>query len=311
MIAPRRLRSGDRVAVVAPASPCPPGALEAGVAEIERLGFQAVVDPSATVGGGYEAGPAEARAAAIARALADDSIRAVMASRGGYGSVLVLPRLDAAAVRLARKAFVGYSDITSLLTFVTGACGLVAFHGPTVAGGLDRGADGYDRSSLWGLLARAEPLGELAPPGVEVFHAGEAAGRLAGGNMALLAASLGTPFAFDPPPGCVLWLEDVNERPYRLDRLWTQLALAGIIARASAVVFGEFPGCDEPDGGPTARETLAALSREAAGPVLFGFPSGHTAGPALTLPLGVRARVVAGARPAVVIEEAAVAEEQS
>jgi muramoyltetrapeptide carboxypeptidase len=109
----------------------------------------------------------------------------------------------------------------------------------------------------------------------------------------------------------VLFLEDVNERPYRLDRLWTQLRLSGILERASALVCGEFPGCDEPGEDVGARQTLAALSRDVKGPVLFGFPSGHTAGAALTLPLGVRARVVAGSRPAVVIEEAAVSEERS
>ncbi len=311
MIKPRVLRSGDRVAVVAPSSPFPADALESGAAEIARLGFEPVFEPSVFDRDGYEAGSPEARARAISRALADPLVGAVMAARGGYGSVHVLPLLDAAEVARARKAIVGYSDVTSLLTFVTGRCGVVAFHGPTVTGRLERGTGAYDPDTLLGLLTRAEPLGELASAGLEVFRAGEASGMLAGGNLALLAASLGTPYAFKPPDGCVLFLEDVNERPYRLDRLWTQLKLSGIIERASAVVFGEFPGCDEPGEDLRARETLAALSREVAGPVLFGFPSGHTAGPALTLPLGVRARVVAGSRPAVVIEEAAVSEEQS
>jgi muramoyltetrapeptide carboxypeptidase len=309
MIKPRPLRPGDRVAVVAPSSPFPVEEFEAGLAEIRRIGFEPVFEPSVFDREGYEAGPAATRAAAIGAALADESIRAILSVRGGYGAVHVLPRLDPAAFRRARKAVVGYSDLTSLLTFVTGACGLVAFHGPTVAGRLHRGADGYDRATLLALLTREEPLGELAPAGLEAIRRGEAAGTLAGGNLSLLAASLGTPFAFDPPEGCVLFLEDVNERPYRLDRLWTQLSQAGIIARASAVVFGEFPGCDEPGGGPGARDTLASLAREVAGPALFGFPSGHTPGAALTLPFGVRARVVAGGRPAVVIEESAVSGE--
>ncbi len=277
---------------------------------IRRLGFEPVYDESVFERQGYEAGSAQARASAIVRALADPSVGAVMAARGGYGSVHVLPLLDPAEVRRARKAFVGYSDVTSILTYLTGPCGLVAFHGPTVTGRLERGADGYDRATLLGLLTRGEPLGELALPGLEVFRAGDVSGPLAGGNLALLAASLGTPYAFDPPRGCVLFLEDVNERLYRLDRLWTQLALAGIIGRAAAIVLGEFPGCDEPGDELRARDTLAALSRDVEGPVLFGFPSGHTPGAALTLPLGVRARVVAGRRPAVVIEEAAVSEER-
>lgn len=309
MIKPRVLRSGDRVAIVAPASPFRVEEFEAGVAEIARLGFEPVYDPSVFDHLGYEAGPAETRARAITRALADRSIAAVMTVRGGYGSVHVLPFLDPADVRLARKAVVGYSDLTSLLTYVTGTCGVVAFHGPTVAGRLDRGPDGYDEATLVGALTCARPLGLLTSPGLDVLRDGEAVGMLVGGNLTQLAASLGTPYAFDPPEGCVLFLEDVNERPYRLDRLWTQLRLAGIIGRAEAVVFGEFPGCDESGGEFFARDTLAALARDVRGPVLFGFPSGHTPGPAVTLPFGVRARVVAGGHPAVVIEEAAVSEE--
>ena len=309
MIKPRIVRPGDRVAVVAPASPFAPEELDAGVAEVRCLGLEPVYEPSVFDRSGYEAGTAETRAGAIARALADPSIAAVLGVRGGYGSVHVLPLLDAGQVRRARKAIVGYSDLTSLLTFVTGACGLVAFHGPTVAGRLERGREAYDRATLTGALMRAEPLGELAFPGVETLRPGEAAGPLVGGNLTQIAASLGTPYAFDPPAGCVLFLEDLNERPYRLDRLWTQLRLAGIIGRAAAIVLGEFPGCDEPGGELFGRDTMAALAADCAGPVLFGFPSGHTGGPAVTLPLGVRARVVAGGQPAIVIEESAVSEE--
>jgi muramoyltetrapeptide carboxypeptidase len=306
LIKPRALRSGDRVAIVAPASPCARSEFEAGVAELRRLGFDPVYEPTVFDRDGYVAGAADVRAAAIRAALSDDSVRAMMGVRGGYGSVQVLPWLDPADVRRARKPFVGFSDLTSLLTFVTGRCGVVAFHGPTVAGRLERGPDAYDEATLVGALMIAQPLGPLGAPGLEAFRPGEASGLLAGGNLTQLAASMGTPFAFDPPAGAVLFLEDVNERPYRLDRLWTQLRLAGIIERASAIVFGEFPGCDEPGGQPLGRDTLARLVRSFPGPVLFGFPSGHTAGAAMTLPLGVRARVVTGAQPALVIEEAGV-----
>jgi muramoyltetrapeptide carboxypeptidase len=292
--------------VVAPASPFRREEFEAGLAELRRLGFEPVYDASVFDRDAYVAGSAETRAAAIRAALDDPSVGALMAVRGGYGSVQVLPLLDPRAIREARKPIVGYSDLTSLLTFVTCTCGLAAFHGPTVAGRLGRGETAYDVSSLVGALTCGQPLGEQAPPGLEALKPGEAAGPLYGGNLTQLAASLGTPFAFDPPEGCVLFLEDVNERPYRLDRLWTQLRLAGVIGRAAAIVFGDFPGCDEPGDLLRARDTLAALVRPLGGPVLFGFPSGHTPGAARTLPLGIRARVVAGARPAVVIEEAAV-----
>jgi len=306
MIRPRALRAGDRIAVVAPASPFRREEFAAGLDELRRLGFEPVYEPSVFDRQVYVAGAARTRAAAIRAALADDSVVAIMAVRGGYGSVQVLPLLDPAEVRRARKPIVGYSDLTSLLTFVNGNCGMVAFHGPTVAGRLDRGQDGYDRASFLGALTRDEPLGTLTSSQIEVLQGGEAAGPLFGGNLTQLAASMGTPFAFDPPVGCVLFLEDVNERPYRLDRLWTQLSLAGVIGRAAAIVLGDFSGCDETDEQVRGRDTLAALARDCAGPVLFGFPAGHTPGAAFTLPLGVRARVVTSGQAALVIEEAAV-----
>jgi muramoyltetrapeptide carboxypeptidase len=309
LIKPRPLRPGDRVAVVAPASPSSREEFDAGVAELGRLGFEPVFEPSVFDRAGYVAGAAEARAAAIRAALVDDSVRAIVCVRGGYGSVQVLPRLDPEEIRRARKPLVGYSDLTSLLTFVTGRCGVVAFHGPTVAGRLERGPAAYDEATFLGALTRAEPLGQLQAPGLEVLQPGEAAGPLAGGNLTQLAASMGTPFAFDPPEGAVLFLEDVNERPYRLDRLWTQLRLAAVIERASAIVFGVFPGCDEPGGEVSGRETLARLARDFPGPVVFGFPAGHTPGAAMTLPLGVRARVVTSGQAALVIEEAAVSDD--
>jgi len=129
---------------------------------------------------------------------------------------------------------------------------------------------------------------------------------LVGGNLTQVAAMLGTPFAFDPPDRCVLFLEDVNERPYRLDRLLTQLRQAGVLSRAAALVFGEMPGCDEPDGSCSARDAIAGCVRDFPGPVLIGLASGHTPHPALTLPLGVRARILGGARPALFVTEAAV-----
>ena len=129
---------------------------------------------------------------------------------------------------------------------------------------------------------------------------------LLGGTLTQLLASIGTPYAFDPPAGHVLFLDEVGERPYRLDRMVTQLAQTGILARAAAVVIGELPRCDEPSGDPTARAVMADLFAAFPGPVLIGFPSGHTSGPAMTLPFGVTARVVAGPQPRLVIEEAAV-----
>ena len=306
MVKPRALSRGDRLAVVAPASPFSQEEFTKGVDEIRRLGFEPVWDESVFERQRYVAGPAEVRAAAITKAWRDPTIHALIGARGGYGSMQVLPLLDPEDARRARKPFVGYSDLTALLTFLTGTCGLMAFHGPTLAGRLSRGEAAYDRASLLAALCRREPMGELAPPGVVTVRRGEAAGPLLGGTATQLLASLGTPFAFDPPRGHVLFFEEVGERPYRLDRMVTQLRQTGLLAKASAVVVGELPQCNEPSGDPTAQAVIADLFRDFPGPVVTGFPSGHTLSPALTLPFGARCRVIADGRPRIVIEEAAV-----
>ncbi len=303
---PRALRPGDRIAVVAPASAFPPDEFHAGIEELRRLGFEPVYDDSVFATDAYEAGHPELRAAALRRALEDPSVAGIIAARGGYGSVKLLPMLDPRAVLEAAKPIIGYSDLTSLLTFCTQRCGLVAFHGPMLAGRLSRGEAGYDRDCFLRAVGRAQPIGSLAPAQLETLAPGEASGPLSGGTLTQLAASLGTPFAFDPPAGAVVFLEDVHERPYRLDRMLTQLTLAGVFSKAVAIVCGEMLGCDEPGGSPGARDTVRRLLAGFPGPVLFGFPAGHTAGPALTLPLGVETRVKGGPRPELVVEDAAV-----
>jgi muramoyltetrapeptide carboxypeptidase len=306
MLKPRALAPGDRLAVVAPASPFRRDDFEQGVAEIKRLGFIPVYDESVFAQQSYVAGPPELRAAAIRQAWRDPDIAGVIGVRGGYGSAQVLPFLDAEEARRAGKPFIGYSDLTALLTFLNGICGMVAFHGPMVAGRLSRGEAGYDRESFIRTLCRREPAGELAPTSAATIRPGEVSGQLAGGTLTQLLASLGTPFAFSPPRGHVLFIDEVGERPYRLDRMITQLRQTGLLGRASGVIFNELPRCDEPSGEPTARNVVAELFKEFSGPVVFGFPSGHATGAAMTLPLGVSCRLIADRRPRLIIEESAV-----
>ena len=307
---PRALRPGDRVAVVSPASPFKREEFEAGLVELRTLGFEPVFEESVFARQGYVSGAADIRAAAFTRAWADPEIAALIAVRGGYGSVQLLPLLERDAIAHHPKAFIGYSDNTSLLCWLTLRCGIVSFHGPMVEGRLARGDAGYDRDTFIRCLCRAEPAGDIVHPNLETIVPGEATGMLLGGTLTQLTASLGTPYAFDPPDRFVLFLDEVGERPFRIDRMLTQLRLSGILARASAVVFGELPRCDEPDSQPTARSMVAGVMEGFRGPVLFGLPSGHTSGATLTLPFGVRATVIAGARPGLVprlvIEEAAV-----
>jgi muramoyltetrapeptide carboxypeptidase len=306
MLKPRALTPGDHLAVVAPASPFDREEFERGVAEIRHLGFVPVYDDSVFARRQFVAGAPELRARALCAAWRDPAIAGIVAVRGGYGSAQVLPLLSPEDVRRAAKPFIGYSDLTALLTFLTVNCAMVAFHGPMLVGRLGRGEEGYDRNSFEKALCHPEPMGELTSPSLETLRRGEACGPLFGGTMTQLLASLSTPYAFDPPVGSVLFLDEVGERPYRLDRMVTQLRQTGLLARASAIVVGQLPGCDEPSG-PTARAVMADVLSDCAGPVLFGFPSGHTTGPAMTLPLGVQCRVLGDHRPRLIIEEAAVA----
>ena len=308
MLKPRALAPGDRIALVAPASPFARDEFDAGVAELQRLGYEPVHDDTVFARTRYTAGDAAHRARAFREAWNDPSIRALVAVRGGYGSVQILPHLDRDEMRRAPKAFIGYSDNTSLLVWLTLQCGIVSFHGPMIEGRFAMGADGYDVDTFGRVLTRATPAGPVAHAQLETLRGGEAAGLLIGGTLTQLAASLGTPYAFDPPAGHILFIDEVAERPYRIDRLLTQLRQSGILERAGGLVFGELPRCDEPAaGGPAIRDVLVDLLDGFHGPILFGLPSGHTVGASLTLPFGVQARVVAGRDPSLIIEEAAVA----
>jgi muramoyltetrapeptide carboxypeptidase len=303
---PPALRQGDRLAVVAPASAFSLEEFEAGVSELRSIGFEVTHDPRIFERQGYLAGSAATRAAVFEEAWRDPSVAGIVAVRGGYGSVQILPLLDGGAFDGPPKPFIGYSDNTSLLSWLTLGHGLVTFHGPMIEGRFARGEAGYDRETFVRALMTCEAPGLLTHPQVEVLHDGDVSGMLIGGTLTQITSSLGTPFAFDPPPGCVLFLEDVGERPYRIDRMFTQLKLSGTLARASALVFGEMIRCEEPGGTPLIRDVVGDLVEGFPGPVLYGMPSGHTAGPTMTLPFGVRARVVTGATPGLIIEEAAV-----
>ena len=301
---PRALRRGDRIAVVAPASNCPREEFDRGIGEIRRLGFEPTFESSVFDRAAFSAGEPHVRAEAFVTAWNAPEVAAVIAVRGGYGSVALLPLLEQAALG-DPKLFIGYSDNTSLLTWLTVHRGIPALHGPMLDGRLAQGPQRYDEQSLLTFLSGGAGT-TLQPPGIRVLRDGDASGVLLGGTLTQLAASLGTPYAFEPPPGSLLFLEDVNERPYRLHRLLMQLRLAGVLSRAAGLVFGEMRACDESDGRVTAASIMEEFAKDCQGPVLAGFPSGHTTGPCWTLPLGVRCRIITRPGAALIVEDAPV-----
>ena len=303
---PLPLKAGDRIAVVSPASPFARDEFDGGIAELTRLGFVPVYDESVFAReAGYLSGTPALRAEAFMRYWTDPAVAALIAVRGGYGSVQLLPLLDRERIQATPKLFIGYSDNTSILSWLTCQCGLTALHGPMLERRLSRGGPGYDESSFLALVQSGRGL-VLAPDGLTILKQGEATGPLFGGTLTQLVASLGTPYAFDPPQGCILFVEDVNERPYRLDRMLTQLRLSGVMDRAKGLVFGEMRGCDDQAENVTARGVVERLTREFSGPVVYGFPSGHTSGPCWTLPLGVQVCVSTSPFPSLTVEESAV-----
>lgn len=303
----RAVRAGSRVAVVAPASGFDRAEFDRGIAELRRLGLDPVWDDSVFERQATVAGPPAVRAAALGRAWAREDVDAIVSVRGGYGSVETLPMLDRMSVPEHPAAFVGYSDLTSLHTWLNLHVGVASVHGAMLQGRLAAGIGAYDPDTFLRSLG-TEPMGELEPDGVSVMREGEASGVLLGGTITQLAGSLGTPFAFKPPLGAVLLLDEVGERPYRIRRLLMQLRLAEVLSGVSAIVIGQLPQCDEPGGRVTALSVFDEFFDGFTGPIIAGFPSGHTTTSLMSLPFGVEARVVAAhSRARLVLDESAAA----
>lgn len=308
VIKPPALREGDTVAIVAPASNIKADYLARGVAELERLGFQAKYDPGILGKARYTAGADERRANELAQAFADPKVKAVWAARGGYGAMRLFKRLDEDTLRLSPKIFIGYSDMTALHLYFYRRFGWVTFHGPMAAKDLAGGEDHYDRETLIKALTSASPLGEIRSDRTEMLHRGadgQVSGRLLGGCLSLIVAMMGTPDELDTR-GSILFLEDTATRPYAIDRMLQQLKLAGKFDEVRGMVFGEMTDCvQHADQGYRIQDVLAECAADLNIPVMFGLPSGHSPVGNLTLPLGVMATLDAD-RGVLSVDEAAI-----
>lgn len=273
------------MAVAAPAGPVDPERLEEGAARLRRAGFEVVWRDDVLDRRGYLAGDDARRAEELMAWVRDPEVDAILCARGGYGCHRMVERLDAAAVRAAAKPLVGFSDVTTLLLWQLRQAGLVGFHGPMPA----RTHRDEDVARLFALLAGegAKPL-EGRPGG-----GGVAEGRLVGGNLAVLVASLGC--AWEPDTeGAILLFEDVGERPYRLDRMLAQLRSAGKLAGLAGVGVGSLDGCcDEHYPEPAACDVVEEALRPLGIPLVLDLPFGHGESN-VAWPVGVRARLDGG-----------------
>jgi muramoyltetrapeptide carboxypeptidase len=285
---PAALRPGARLAVVSPASTPRPDLVERGMRALRENGYEPVLFEHALDRGPlYFAGTAAERAADLHRAFADDAIDGILCTRGGFGSVYLLPLLDVALIRANPKPFVGYSDQTSVQGWLWRATGLITFHGPMVAADFAR-ANGVDDASWLHALTATQPWSMGSSEGLQVLRPGKASGRLLGGCTSLLVASLNTPFEAQTGD-CVLFLEDIGTKPYQMDRMLVQLEGAGKLKGVRGIVFGEMRNCIQP-GAPEELLTDSILFalKDFEGPIAIGLRSGHVDGANVTLPLGVQ-----------------------
>lgn len=309
MIYGKKLKFGDTLGFIAPSGAVrTEGAIERAVAETERMGFKVKLGESAGQKYGYLSGTDEVRARDINTMFADEEVDAIVCLRGGYGAMRILDKLDYDMIAQHPKIFMGFSDITALHIALLEKCGLATFHGPMAAANwAGKPLDGFSRESMYRALMNAEPAGELANPAEypkQTVNPGQAEGQLVGGNLMLIASSLGTPWEINTK-GRIIFIEEVGERTYCVDRMLTQLRLAGKFDDCAGVVFGDFADCpvEYPEFGLTLEEIIRDVVASCGKPVFTGLRCGHCT-PKLTLPLGVRYRMDADECTLTVLESA-------
>ena len=307
-IKPPALRLGDTVGIVAPASNIKRADLEAGCEGLRRAGYRPIYSESIFDHDLFFAGSVERRARELEEMFVRDDVRAIICARGGYGANYLLEALDWERIKAHPKIFVGYSDVTSLLTHFADAVGLVSFHGPMVAKDWLH-EDGVDLDSWHAALAETkawEP--ELGTgSGVSGLADGAAEGILYGGCLSILVASIGTPYEIKTA-GTILFLEDLAAKPFQIDRMLMQLKLGGKLDEVRGIVFGQMRECMQTaNQSYTLQEVVLRVVGELGVPVAYGVPSGHVLAKNITLPIGVRAGLtVGGGRVSLKILEAAV-----
>ncbi|TWT48689.1 S66 peptidase family protein [Botrimarina hoheduenensis] len=297
---PRGLTPGDTIMMVAPAGELIPRRVQKAVSRLEEMGYKVIVPDDLFEVRGYLAGPDERRAAELMRAFTDPEVDAVFPGTGGYGTMRILDLLDFDAIRANPKVFIGFSDVTGLHEALATKCNLVTFHSPNPQWGLgsDDNLPEFSAQYFWRCLLAEQNKGtegfayeapRWSPLGS--FAGGVAEGPLCGGNLSLIASLSGSEYQLDTT-GKVIFLEDVNEAPYRIDRMLRQLKLSGQLDAPAGILLGQFRKC-EADGSESSlslTEVFLDYFADAPYPVVCNFPAGHVTLNA-TLPLGVPVRI--------------------
>ncbi len=291
LLIPTPLRNGDLVGVIAASGPVTSDLLEEGIRFLEGTGFRVKIGNYLYEKNDYLAGTDEQRCQDLNAMLSDPEVRGIFFARGGYGAMRLLDRLDGNSIVRDPTIILGMSDVTALQLSMLRRFNLATFSGPMVAGQIGAGLDELSKESFLQSLTEPQNNRNLWPgnSSIRVLQEGSAQGTLIGGCLSLVVALLGTSHIPDFTDS-VLFIEDVNEAPYRIDRMLTQLKLAGILEKVTALALGHFSGPDGEDLGPEVDRIVMELTRDKRIPIISRFPHGHVL-PNLTLPHGAPVRL--------------------
>lgn len=306
MIKPKALQKGDTIGIVAPSGPTTKEKIEQGILGLENLGYKVKMGKSCYSHYGYLAGKDNERAEDINKFFEDESVDAIMCLRGGYGAPRILNLLDYEVIKNNPKIFIGYSDITALHIAFNQLCDLVTFHGPMATIEVYKGMDEYTEGYLLRALTNKEPMGLISNPTdveIKVLVEGQAEGEITGGNLSLIAGTIGTPYEINTI-GKLLFIEEIDEEPYKVDRMLTQLALAGKFDDANGVILGDFNNCERKDENSlTLMQVIEDILVPYNIPIIYNLKAGHCE-PKVTLPLGVKAKIDTATKELIILEEA-------
>ncbi len=309
MLYGKKLKTGDTIGIIGPSGVMrTAGAVDQAVEYAKELDFQIKLGESANARYGYLSGTDEVRARDLNAMFADPDVDAIVCTRGGYGTMRMLDLLDYETIRKNPKIFVGFSDITALHVAFLEKCGLVTFHGPMATRWHDEFPDGFTQAAFYRAVMKDEPMGDLInAPGYharKTVNPGSAEGMLVGGNLSLITGTIGTPYELNTKDR-ILFIEEIGERTYCVDRMLTQLRLAGKLDDCAGIVFGDFCDCpvEYPEFGLTLEEVIRDVVAPCGKPIFTGLQAGHVT-PKLTLPLGVRCRMDASSCTLTVLESA-------
>lgn len=294
MITPKKLKKGDTIGLLSASGPILKERLEPGIKFVESLGFKVVIGKSCYEKYGYLAGSDDTRANDINEMFANPEINGIFCMKGGYGTPRIIDLLNYEIIEKNPKTFIGYSDVTALHVVLNQKCNMVTYHSPMPTTEFYKGVDEYTLKSFLENIMESESIRELKNPEcneIKILMPGVVQGQLIGGNLSLIAGLIGTPYEVDTK-GKILFLEEIEEEPYRVDRMLMQLKHSGKLNDLEGIILGEFTDChpEEPEKSLTLEQVIEDILLPLKKPLIYNVKCGHCL-PTMTLPLGKKIRL--------------------